>query len=66
MSLAEAAVRRLVRNSEWELALHGKEQRGPAEAAPLFISVALTLRNARPLDKLEQTQRITGNIPGPM
>ncbi|WP_417809744.1 DUF3883 domain-containing protein [Thioclava sp.] len=58
MSLAEAAARWLARNPEWEMALHGKAQRGLAEAAPLFIGVAPTLRNAPPPDELEQMQRI--------
>ncbi|WP_116599993.1 DUF3883 domain-containing protein [Primorskyibacter marinus] len=58
MSLAEAAARWLARNPEWEVALHGKEQRGLAEAAPLFIGVAPTLRNAPPPEELEQMQRI--------
>lgn len=58
MSLAQAAARWLARNPERELALHCKEQRGLAEAAPLFIGVAPTLRNAPPPDELEQMQRI--------
>ncbi|QIE44887.1 DUF3883 domain-containing protein [Pseudohalocynthiibacter aestuariivivens] len=58
MSLVEAAARWLVRNPQWEVALHGQAQRGFAEAAPLFISVAPALRNAPPPDELEQMQRI--------
>ncbi|GAA6202933.1 hypothetical protein NBRC116599_41590 [Aquicoccus sp. SU-CL01552] len=58
MALAEAAARWPACNPEWEIALHRKEQRQMAEPAPIFLGVAPTLRNAPPLDELEQIQRI--------
>lgn len=58
MSLADAVSGWLVRNPEWEMALHRKEIRQMAEPAPLFVGVAPTLRNAPPPDGLDQLQRI--------
>ncbi|WP_068300080.1 DUF3883 domain-containing protein [Pararhodobacter sp. CCB-MM2] len=58
MALAEAVARWLARHSEWEIALHRREQRQMAEPTPIFVGVAPTLRNTPPPDELEEMQRI--------
>lgn len=57
MSLAEAVSRSLARHPEWELSLIGLQPREMAEAAPLFIGTAPTLRNLPP-PELDQMQAV--------
>jgi hypothetical protein len=58
MSLAVAISRWLARHPEWEAALYNVSTPELAEAPPLFIGVAPTLRNTPPPDELAQMQDI--------
>ncbi|WP_173931664.1 DUF3883 domain-containing protein [Chelativorans sp. Marseille-P2723] len=58
MSLAEAISRWLARHPEWEAALHNRQKPGLAEAPPLFIGIAPTLKNTPPPDELVQMQTV--------
>jgi len=58
MALAEAISRWLARHPNWDAPTRSVDHRELAEAAPLFVGIAPTLRNAPPPDELEQMQRV--------
>lgn len=58
MALAEAISRWLARHPNWDAPTRSADRRELAEAAPLFVGIAPTLRNAPPPEELEQMQRV--------
>ena len=58
LSLAEAILRWLSRNPDWELALTKVQSKNAAETDSLFIGVAPTLRNAPPPKETEKLQAV--------